>query len=1507
MKKILLILLTMLMPAMSAWASTFTVDNDGNTFIITRNGSGNETVYYRTVNLSAFAGVNYTERTGELVFTGDETQKTIEVNETPSVIDSYWDDSFNLLMYAIQTGLERTYRFELLDGHGLLLAYKNRDIPFPDRWQFIDTSLNKNVVTDLVYFDDDGNLKSGDGNKYIDRAPSYNDPGGGWVKVTDAGYGQGIYGFDTRIANYISYVPNYFAETLGMKVYTTLYFSQKEENDGYQYIQIIPTDYNHYDGIDPDGAVNDPDISIYKACFELSKSGVTTSEHFQFFPHRYDYVNKEAEQDAGLTHYSFDYDNSYLYQQKYNSNAERPSTTGSLVFLPYYHHYFYVRFDAAGNYDDNWYFKNIRARMALVDPNPPYKIDNCKVSGGRHSKSNSIYVSVPFNELVKAGSNTYLNSTWGKLNYFAGNGTNVLTFQGAISSSATGTFTVSSYSGTITDLAGNNFTGTISQEFGINLQAATYAISYDLAGGSMPSGQSNPTSYTDMSAPITLKNPVRGGYNFKGWTGSNGPTPQTTVTIPSGTIGDLSYTANWELVNYNITYNLDGGTLPAGQSNPTSYNIGTPTFTLNNPTKPGYDFMGWTGSNGSTPQITVSISQGSWGNLSYTANWRISRYVFNSATGELALIWGEFNKDNKWGDDVPADAVTSVTATNQVSFTGDCSDLFTGFSNCTSMDLNSVNTSAATNMNYLFTGCAYLTSLDLSNWDTGNVTNMKGMFLQCNRLDSLDLSNFNTANVTNMSLMFDHCMKLKKLNVSGWDTGNVTGMYNLFYCCYCLKTLDLSGWSAGKVTEMNAMFAFSDSLTTIYANRDWNIPNSTIASAMFSGCTSLVGGMGTTFNQSHSDKEYARIDGGPTNPGYFTGVFTLTLPADVTASATPVFTIDGTAYYTAGTTVTLTYNGNVPEGKIVVFAVNGTAIEGNTFEMPLDNVTITATITDPPQYTYDSTTGELALIWGEFNKDNKWGDDVPAEAVTSVTATSEVSFTGDCSELFYNFESCESMDLSNVNTSAMTSTCDMFCQCEALTSLNISNWDIGNVTNMAGMFNYCSSMTSFDISGWNTAIVTDMEGLFANCSSLTSVDLSDWDFSSVTNLSYMFPHCQSLTSLDLSSWNIYNATNMSSMFYDCTGLTSLDLSGWDTGNVTSMMDMFNGCSNLTTIYVSTDWSTEKVTMSESMFDDCTSLVGGMGTTYDQYHTNKAYARIDGGSANPGYFTANIPRYTYDSTTGALSLNWGVFNKDDKWGSEVIANNVTSVTATNKVNFTGDCSELFKGFTNCTSMELNNVNTSAATSMTSMFENCSSLTSLDITAWNTGSVSIMNSMFKSCTSLNSLDVSNFNTMQVYTMMSMFHSCSSLKTLDISGWDTRNLTNPDAMFQGCSKLKTIYAGGGWTTQWVYGSCDMFTGCTSLVGGMGTTYNASHTGKEYARIDGGPTNPGYFTDPNALVVGDVTGEGDVDVSDVNAVINIILHKKTQDDYPGNADITGEGNIDVSDVNAIINIILK
>ena len=80
---------------------------------------------------------------------------------------------------------------------------------------------------------------------------------------------------------------------------------------------------------------------------------------------------------------------------------------------------------------------------------------------------------------------------------------------------------------------------------------------------------------------------------------------------------------NTDSTNYKITYNLDGGSM-SGQ--PTSYNVESSTFTLPTPTKTGHIFTGWTGSNGTTPQKTVTVNKGTRGNLSYTANWSANQY-----------------------------------------------------------------------------------------------------------------------------------------------------------------------------------------------------------------------------------------------------------------------------------------------------------------------------------------------------------------------------------------------------------------------------------------------------------------------------------------------------------------------------------------------------------------------------------------------------------------------------------------------------------------------------------------------------------------------------------------------------------------------------------------------------------------------------------------------------------------------------------------------------------------
>ena len=80
--------------------------------------------------------------------------------------------------------------------------------------------------------------------------------------------------------------------------------------------------------------------------------------------------------------------------------------------------------------------------------------------------------------------------------------------------------------------------------------------------------------------------------------------------------GYFTYYESKENIVFNITYNLNGGSA----NNITKYHKSI-TYTLNNPEKEGYVFIGWTGSNGDIPEINVTISEGSTGNKQYIAHY----------------------------------------------------------------------------------------------------------------------------------------------------------------------------------------------------------------------------------------------------------------------------------------------------------------------------------------------------------------------------------------------------------------------------------------------------------------------------------------------------------------------------------------------------------------------------------------------------------------------------------------------------------------------------------------------------------------------------------------------------------------------------------------------------------------------------------------------------------------------------------------------------------------------
>ena len=227
----------------------------------------------------------------------------------------------------------------------------------------------------------------------------------------------------------------------------------------------------------------------------------------------------------------------------------------------------------------------------------------------------------------------------------------------------------------------------------------------------------------------------------------------------------------------------------------------------------------------------------------------------------------------------------------------------------------------------------------------------------------------------------------------------------------------------------------------------------------------------------------------------------------------------------------------------------------------------------------------------------------------------------DMSWMFADCEKLENLDVSHFNTAKVTNMSYMFRDCELSTSLDVSNFNTANVKTMESMFADCSGLTSLDLSNFSTANVTNMHAMFWGCDALTNLDVSHFNTAKVTDMSMMFCSCKALTNLDLSNFNTANVTNVSRMFNNCIILKSLDLSSFNTAKVTNMYWMFFNCPQLKTIYVVDGWSTAAVTSSDDMFKYCTALVGGQGTTYDENHVDAAYAHIDGGTSNPGYFTA----------------------------------------------------------------------------------------------------------------------------------------------------------------------------------------------------------------------------------------------------------------------------------------------
>ncbi|HAO5740907.1 TPA: BspA family leucine-rich repeat surface protein [Listeria monocytogenes] len=242
--------------------------------------------------------------------------------------------------------------------------------------------------------------------------------------------------------------------------------------------------------------------------------------------------------------------------------------------------------------------------------------------------------------------------------------------------------------------------------------------------------------------------------------------------------------------------------------------------------------------------------------------------------------------------------------------------------------------------------------------------------------------------------------------------------------------------------------------------------------------------------------------------------------------------------------------------------------------------------------------------------------------------------------MFKNCSNLMEVDLSGLDTSAVTTMWDMFNSCRALEELDVSNFDTSSVTNMSYMFYDNRNLEVLDVSNLDTSSVTNMYAMFENCTSLEELDVSNFDTSSVTSMYRVFNGCEKLKKLDVSNFDTSSATAMVQMFRNCSALEKLDVSNFNTSLVTDMRAMFAGCTSLEALDVS-NFDTSSVTNMAAMFSDNEKLEKLDLSTFDTSSVTNMGTMFKNCTALKSLFLDNFTHAasSTDMFTGTTSLSY----------------------------------------------------------------------------------------------------------------------------------------------------------------------------------------------------------------------------------------------------------------------------
>ncbi|WP_086244977.1 DarT ssDNA thymidine ADP-ribosyltransferase family protein, partial [Campylobacter devanensis] len=606
--------------------------------------------------------------------------------------------------------------------------------------------------------------------------------------------------------------------------------------------------------------------------------------------------------------------------------------------------------------------------------------------------------------------------------------------------------------------------------------------------------------------------------------------------------------------------------------------------------------------------------------------------------------------------------------------------------------------------------------------------------------EDIYLGDIDTSAITDMSWLFYESWRKDFSGIENWDVSSVTDMYKMFRDCENFNQ-PLDSWNVSSVTNMSGMFEYCENFNQSLDS--WNVSSVTNMREMFFYCEN--------FNQpldSWRDKlSQGLID---------------QLPLRCFVERKIVN--NKTRYYPK----------TKDELRSLVIAES----------LNLGDID-TSAITDMSELFYKSERKDFSGIesWDVSSVTNmskmfeyckyfnqpldNWRDKLSQKLINKLPlrcfverkiVNNKTRYYPKIKDELESLVRAESLNLGDIDTSAITDMSWLFYESERKDFSGIENWDVSSVTDMSEMFVFCENFNQ-PLDNWDVSSVTDMSEMFRDCKNFNQ-PLNNWDVSSVTNMSGMFSCCTNFNQ-PLDNWDVSSVIYMWEMFEYCKNFNQ-PLDNWDVSSVTNMREMFKDCENFNQPL--DNWRDK---LSQKLIDELPlrcfvekKIVNNKTLYYPKTRDELiSLVRVEG--LNLG-----------DIDTSAITdMSWLFCYSKRKDFSGIESWDVSSVVNMSRMFYEA------KNF----NQPLNNWDVSSVTNMREMFKGCENfnqpLNSWDVSSVTNmsgmfGSVVNMNDMFKGCENFNQ-PLDNWDVSSVTDMSEMFRDCKNFNQ-PLNSWDVSSVT-------------------------------------------------------------------------------------------------------------------------------------